>query len=382
VGQGARFLPPGEGVGALCARGAGTHLERALTATKRLPETREAIEQAIDVRVELRNVIHVLGEVERGMEHMREAESLAERVGDEGRAGMISLLVSIGFWMMGDSDRAQESIGRGLAIAESTDNGLLRLQARAQLGRIHHDRGDYRQAASRLRDVLSALEASRLGHDVGAVAGVSSIAPSVMPMVVQTTAYLAWSLAELGEFGEATRRTDASLRLTEALDNPFGLIMACMGVGMVYVRQGNAPAAIPPLERGLQVCHTFGFTALIFHGIAASLGAAYALANRPVEAMPLLRKVADQAASMKLVSDHLLGAIPLGEVALATGQIEEVERLRGARPRPGAAAQAGRPRGLRPPSPRRCGRAARSPRCGNSPTGARWPWLTSAACAR
>jgi tetratricopeptide (TPR) repeat protein len=96
-----------------------------------------------------------------------------------------------------------------------------------------------------------------------------------------------------------------------------------MGVGMVYIRQGNAPAAMPPLERGLQVCHTFGFTALVFHGIAASLGAAYALANRTAEAIPLLRKVADQAAAMKLVSDHQLGAIPLGEVALATGQIEE-----------------------------------------------------------
>ena len=105
--------------------------------------------------------------------------------------------------------------------------------------------------------------------------------------------------------------------------------MACMGVGMVYVRQGNAAAAMPPLEQGLQVCHTFGFTALVFHGIAASLGAAYALANRTAEAIPLLRKVADQAASMKLVSDHLLGAIPLGEVALATGQIEEAARRGG-----------------------------------------------------
>ncbi len=314
-------------------RDAGTHLERALTATRHLPETREAIEQAIDVRLELRNAIHPLGEVERGMEHLREAESLAERLGDDGRAGMISLLLSVGFWMMGHSDRAQESMGRGLAIAESTDNGLLRLQARAQLGRIHHDRGDYRQAAATLREVLSALEASRLGHDVGAVSGVSSIArprgTSRMPLVVQSTTYLAWSLAELGEFGEATRRAEASLRLTQALDNPFGLIMACMGVGMVYVRQGNAAAAMPPLEQGLQVCHTFGFTALVFHGIAASLGAAYALANRTAEAIPLLRKVADQAASMKLVSDHLLGAIPLGEVALATGQIEEAAQRGG-----------------------------------------------------
>ena len=103
--------------------------------------------------------------------------------------------------------------------------------------------------------------------------------------------------------------------------------MAYMGLGMVHVRQGNAPAAVPVLEAGLQACHTFGLTALTFHGIAASLGAAYALTNRIAEAIPLLRHVAEQAASMKLVSDHLLGAIPLGEVLLATGHIEEAKQL-------------------------------------------------------
>ncbi len=100
-----------------------------------------------------------------------------------------------------------------------------------------------------------------------------------------------------------------------------------MGVGMVHLRQGNAPAAMPPLEQGLQVCYKFGLTALNFHGIAASLGAAYALANRTAEAIPLLRKVADQSASMKLVSDHLLGAIPLAEVWLSTGRIEDAAQL-------------------------------------------------------
>ena len=184
--------------------------------------------------------------------------------------------------------------------------------------------------------------------------------------MVQSTTYLAWSLAELGEFAEATRRTEESLRLAEALENPFGLIMACMGVGMVHLRQGNAPAAMPALEQGLQVCHTFGFTALVFHGIAASLGAAYALANRTAEAIPLLRKVADQAASMKLVSDHLLGAIPLGEVWLSTGRIEDAAQLGRQRARAGSQAQATRPRGLRPSSPRRGGRAPRSSRCARS----------------
>ena len=298
-------------------RDAGTHIERALTATRHVPETREAVEQAIDVRLELRSAIFPLGEVERAMEHLREAELLAERLGDEGRAGMISLFLSGGFWMMGHSDRAQESIDHGLAIAESTGDDWLRHQARGQLGRIHHTRGDYRRAAATLREVLSAPQAPSVSVGVTPLAALSTT----------STTYLAWSLAELGEFGEATRRTEESLRLAQAQPSPLVLIMACMGVGMVHLRQGNLHAAMPPLEQGLQVCRTFGLTALTFHGIAASLGAAYALANRTVEGIPLLRKVADQSASMKLVSDHLLGAMPLAEVWLSTGRIEDAAQL-------------------------------------------------------
>jgi tetratricopeptide (TPR) repeat protein len=298
-------------------REAGTHLERALAMTTHLPQTREAIEQAIDVRLDLRNAIHTLGEVERAMALMREAQSLAERLGDETRMGKIALSLSISLWMMGYSDEAQNPGDRALAIAEATDDDPLRHLARAQLARLHHDRGDYRQAVATFRESLRALEA----------AGNPSVLSGATPLEMISTTYLAWSLAELGEFAEATRRTEESLRQAEALENPLGLLQACMGVGMVHLRQGNFAGALPALEQGLQVCYKFGFTALIFHGIAASLGAAYALANRTAEAIPLLRKVADQAASMKLVSDHLIGAIPLGDVLLSTGRVEDAAQL-------------------------------------------------------
>jgi predicted ATPase/class 3 adenylate cyclase len=298
-------------------RDGSTQLEQALTATKHLSQTREAIAQAIDVRLELRNAIHTLGEVERSIGLMREAESLAERLGDEIRMGKISLLLSVSLWMLGHSDQAQDPLDRALAIAKSSDDDLLRRQAGDHLARLHHDRGNYRQASAILRESLRAFEA----------AGSSGMFLGVTPLVTQSTTYLAWSLAALGEFAEARRRTEDSLRLAETSDNPLALILACMGLGMVHLRHGNATAAIPVLEQGFQVCHTFGLTALVFHGIAASLGAAYALTDRTAEAIPLLRKVADQAGSMKLVSDHLLGAIPLGEVWLSTGRIEDAAQL-------------------------------------------------------
>ena len=221
-------------------RDAGTHLEQALTATRHLPQTREAIQQAIDVRLDLRHAIHLLGDVEQGMRHMREAEAVAERLGDETRSGMVAIFLGTSLWMMGHSDQAQESIDRALAIAESTGDGLLKLRASDGLARLHHDRGDYRQAAVTLREFLSAVEA----------AGASSLSSGATPLVVNSTAYLAWSLAELGEFAEATRRAQESLRLMQALENPLGLIMACMGAGLADLRQGNASAAISVLEHG------------------------------------------------------------------------------------------------------------------------------------
>ena len=39
------------------------------------------------------------------------------------------------------------------------------------------------------------------------------------------------------------------------------------------------------------------------------------------------RTVADQAASMKLISDHLLGAIPLGEVLLSKGRFDDAAQV-------------------------------------------------------
>jgi class 3 adenylate cyclase/tetratricopeptide (TPR) repeat protein len=303
------------------------HFEHALVATTHLPETREGIERKIDVRLGLRNAIHTLGEVERGEQLLREAAPLAERLANEARMGDIAHALSVSLWMMGRSDEAQLPNQRALTIAAATGNTLLEHRARVQLGRLHHDHGEYRQAAPMLREALRHL---------GAAGPASSVAPSasspigglaIQPLAVAESTYLGWTLAELGEFAEAIHCTEASLLAVESADDPFAVMMACMGVGMVRVRQGNAPAAIPPLERGLQVCYRADLTALAFHGIAASLGAAYVLTNRVAEAIPLLRKVADQAGAMKLISDHLLGAIPLGEAWLTAGRLDDAAHV-------------------------------------------------------
>ena len=57
--------------------------------------------------------------------------------------------------------------------------------------------------------------------------------------------------------------------------------------------------------------------------VASFLGAAYVSAGRVAEALPLLERVVQQTDAMGVVSDHVLGVIPLGEGYLRAGRIED-----------------------------------------------------------
>jgi tetratricopeptide (TPR) repeat protein len=134
---------------------------------------------------------------------------------------------------------------------------------------------------------------------------------------------LAWSLAELGEFEEGLAAGAEAMQRAEAAGHPFTLITACYGLGFFHLRRGDLNKAIPVLEHGLEVCNAWGFHALSFHGVASFLGAAYVLAGRVAEALPLLEQVVQQTAAMGVVSDHVLGVIPLGEAYLRAGRLED-----------------------------------------------------------
>src|SRR4029453_3398692 len=67
------------------------YFEQALAALQHLPETRETLEQAIDLRFDLRPALFALGDLQRLTEHLRGAEPLAQALGDQLRLGRVSL---------------------------------------------------------------------------------------------------------------------------------------------------------------------------------------------------------------------------------------------------------------------------------------------------
>src|SRR5262249_28353001 len=60
-------------------------LERALEALSHLPQSRETLEQAIDLRFDLRGALFPLGQSKAMLDHLREAERLAKSLNDHRR---------------------------------------------------------------------------------------------------------------------------------------------------------------------------------------------------------------------------------------------------------------------------------------------------------
>ena len=102
-------------------REAVAYFEQALASLAHLPETRETLEQAIDLRFDLRNALLPVGEFETIVGYLREAGDLARKLGDQRRLGWVSVYMSHVFLITGHpteartSGRSAQSIAEGLA---------------------------------------------------------------------------------------------------------------------------------------------------------------------------------------------------------------------------------------------------------------------------
>jgi class 3 adenylate cyclase/tetratricopeptide (TPR) repeat protein len=101
-------------------REAVTCFEQALAALAQLPERRDTLEQAIDLRFDLRNALQPLGEHTQIFDCLHAAEPLAERLGDPQRLGRLACYLCFYFSVMGEHDRAIAAGQRALGLATAS----------------------------------------------------------------------------------------------------------------------------------------------------------------------------------------------------------------------------------------------------------------------
>jgi class 3 adenylate cyclase/tetratricopeptide (TPR) repeat protein len=262
--------------------------EQALEAFQHLPEGREA--QAIDLRFNLRNVLLPLGEQERILDHLRVAATLAETIQDQHRLGWVTIYMTSCFYNIGQPDDAVRTGQRALAMAGSLGDVALQIQAAYYLGLAYHLLGHYRQAVELLERNVTALEGELIHERFGL---------PYLPSVFSRT-WLVWCLAEFGAFDEGLAIGQEGLRVAETSEQPWDLLAAYRGVGLLFLGKGDIQASIPYFERCLELCQTWDISGW-FAIIAAQLGYMYALSGRMNEALPLLEQAIGKAPSKRSV---------------------------------------------------------------------------------
>jgi tetratricopeptide (TPR) repeat protein len=289
----------------------------ALDAIGHLPETRERLEETLDLRLELRNAVWPTGQLDLALDCLREAHALAQRLGDRRRMGRVLGSLTGHFSLTGDPQSAIEAAGEALAITSDLDDLGLRIGPENNLAWAYLTAGDFRRAVEIYRRVVATLEGPLAHEQLG----------TYLLAAIGARAFLAWALAELGEFNVARRPAEEALRLAGAANRPFGQLQASFGVGFVHLRRGEFAQAIPVLERALEICVASNLKALAFHGVAAFLGGSYAWSGRVAEAIALLEPVVVQTATMGAWFDHLIAIIPLAEAHMLSGNVDEARRL-------------------------------------------------------
>ena len=133
-----------------------------------LPEQRDTLEQAIDLRIALRSALWPSGDLERILAYLREAEALAEALDDPRRLAQVSLFLSENFRMMGAYDQAIAAVQPAFALATASGDVGLHVLTNQRLGQAYLAQGDYRRAIDCLGQTVASLDGAgrreRFGH--------------------------------------------------------------------------------------------------------------------------------------------------------------------------------------------------------------------------
>jgi len=291
-------------------REAARYFEQALAALAHLPETRENLQHAVELRLSLRNSLFPLGEFEAGLNCLREGEPLAGTLDDQHRLGRIWAYMSEHARVHGHTTDACTLAQRVYAIAQRLRDVPLTVTANYYLGTAYLIAGEFCSACEFLENTTRTIE-DDFGRERFGMAGY----PAVMARV-----FWVWALAERGKFEEALVHGRDAVRLAEALEHPYSLAFAYLSLGRCFGLKGDLPHATELLERSVAILREWNNLVFLTSLVPGNLGYVYALAGRIPEGLELLQAAMPDLENMGFTMFTPPLMLHLGEVRVLAGQ--------------------------------------------------------------
>src|SRR6266542_374213 len=290
-------------------------LQTALGALGHLPQTSKTLQQVVDLRLDLRNPLFLLGEFESLYRCLHEAESIAENLGDQRRLGrVLNFLISY-YGLVGEHERAISSCQRALGF-NSADLELNSV-THYYLGQAHHYLGQYERSMEALNYALTLIRDEKYTYERFGTAYILSVISEV---------WLVQCLAELGEFSEGLVHAQRGIHIAEEANHVSSLAYAYCSLGILMLFKGDFEQAIVALEKCRRICEDSDIKVLLTH-IWSHLGLAYALSGRVGEALPLLEISDAQSALMGRKAGRSLRTSWHGQVRLLSREIEKAREF-------------------------------------------------------
>jgi class 3 adenylate cyclase/tetratricopeptide (TPR) repeat protein len=293
--------------------------EQALGVLDALSESQATLEEAFEIRLELRRVLTVLADHPQALDRLREAEALAGRLNDDRRRGRVCAFMTSTHSNLGDQDEALITGTRALEIAGRLGDLRLRILATTHLEQAHAYRGDYERAVELATDILAALPADWSYEDFGAA----------VPASINHRFWLIRSLTELGRFAEAAQYEAEMLRLAGPIQNAFAVGHAHWVAGWLHLLKGDWAKARSLIEHSIAAYRTGNVGVSLPYAVAlsawvlAQLGEAGEALNRLREGEQLLESQAVRG----IVSGRGRAYHTLGRAGLLLGRLDEAQRL-------------------------------------------------------
>jgi class 3 adenylate cyclase/tetratricopeptide (TPR) repeat protein len=291
------------------------YFDEALSALRYLPDNPETKVAAADVRFELRLALQPLGQLDRALEVLQEAEEIAHALRDDRRLGRAWLAQSNLVWVTRSIPRAVELAERALAVAQRSSDVALGIAANYTLGATHGNAGNFARAIECLAACLGALSDQLARERFG------------LPLLpaVGARAFLAMAQAFTGNFAACPSITGEAIRIAKAQDHPYSIAFAGWGCGTCLSIQGEFELAIQVLRNGAEIAHEWSIP-FLWPLTTGMLGYALVFAGRTHEGVPLLEQALARADAMAFRNASSFLMPRMSEAYLRAGRVAEAGR--------------------------------------------------------
>jgi DNA-binding SARP family transcriptional activator len=289
--------------------------EQALGVLETLPESQVTLEQGCDIRIELRDVLQMLGRVQLARDRLRQAEVLAERLNDERRRGRVCAQMATILRVLNEHDEAYAYGTRAREIAARLGDVRLRIGFTRVLEEVLLFRGEYGLVVELATDNLAA----------SATHG-AYLSSEEREATQWDRCWLIQSLLALGRFAEASQYAAEAIQLAEPTHRAFTVGFVRYSVGQLHLSKGEWAKAAALFEHATALFRSGNVAANLplvvsFSALAlARLGEAGEVLNRLRESEQLIERQ---------IAPPIIGAfcLNLGRTYLLLGRLDESQRL-------------------------------------------------------